>query len=403
MTNNSNHLITDPKFHQFLAFFVYALFAYSWFSANIVMPILPELTRIFHASATLVTLSVTSFLFGLAAFQLVWGPISDYMGRKQTLFLGFTVTIFGALVAAFSINIGMFIAARFVEAIGMACGTVMARSLLMDVFNLQQIVKAITFSASVSGIAPAIGPIIGSWLSVLVTWHSVLLFLALYGAIMLYLTYKKIPETNLQLYSSAKIVFAFKAYTQCLKNKIFSGSVILYALYFGIMFGFYTDAPFIFIERLKYSKTTYGWFIGIPVAAYILGAHLARKIIAKHTPTNCVKIGIYISLIGTFSLYLCYILIGMSSFTVIFSMAIFIIGSGLMSPALNTLAMTQFTVNRGAAAALIGGAMALGSAVLSGVVAILHATTLIPLLIMTTFVVIFSIIIYVITLHEQIK
>src|SRR3990167_2404004 len=129
----------DKRLYRVFALFIYALFTYGWFSANVVMPILPELTGVFQTSQGMVEFSVTAFLFGFAFLQLLWGPISDRIGRKHVLFIGFSITTVAAVGAAFAPNVSVFIAARFIEALGIACGPVMARSIMMDVFDQKEI------------------------------------------------------------------------------------------------------------------------------------------------------------------------------------------------------------------------------------------------------------------------
>ena len=392
----------DKRLYRVFALFIYALFTYGWFSANVVMPILPELTGVFQTSQGMVEFSVTAFLFGFAFLQLLWGPISDRIGRKHVLFIGFSITTVAAVGAAFAPNVSVFIAARFIEALGIACGPVMARSIMMDVFDQKEITHVIAISAIVVAVMPAIGPILGGWLSELLTWHSVLLFLAVYGAVMLLVVYIKIPETNLYLDPTTKIFSTFKIYVECMRHKRFVGAIILYALYYGAIIGFYTNAPFIFIQGLKYSPTSYGWFMLAPIATYIAGAYLARHFIKTHPVQYSVKLAILMSVVGTMLLYILNAVLGLSVTAIILPISIFIIGSGLISPTTNTIAMTVFVKNKGAAAALIGCSMALGSAVFSSVVALFHSISLTPMLVITTSVVIISSIVYWTTLTEPV-
>ena len=385
----------SKTFYILLAYFIYALFTYGWFSANLVMPILPELTQVFHASGTLVKLSVTAFLFGFAAFQLMWGPLSDRIGRIKVLMIGFSITVLGALAAAFAPSITVFIVARFVEAIGMACGPVMARSMMMDAFSSEKITKVVANSAIVVAVMPAIGPILGGWLALLLTWHAVLLFLVLYGVVMIIITVTGLQETHRERSQHvASFKRLLKTYWQCLLNKQFLGAIIVYALFFGGILGFYTDAPFIFINGLGYSKTTYGWFMFVPVLTYITGAALAKAIIQRTSARLSIIVGIVIGGIGSLLLIIFSLFLAVSPFTVLLPIGIFILGSGIMSPSANTLAMTAFSSNKGSAAALIGCAMALGSAIFSAVVALLHSQTLIPLILITTSIVVVGTLVY---------
>jgi len=386
--------LSNKKFHLTLTIFAFVIFNYGWFSANLVMPILPQLTQVFHTKATWVTLSVTAFLAAYACFQLMWGPISDRVGRKYVLLVGFTIAVIGALVAAFSVNVSMFIAARFVEAFGMSCGSVMSRSMLMDIFDQEEITKTMAWAAIIIAAMPAIGPIVGSWISVYFTWHGVLIFLAIYGFLVIISALLALHETNLNLDKAVTIPYSFNIYCSCVCHRRFIGSITLYGLFFGATLGFYTQAPFIFIQRLGISKTTYGLYMLVPVVTYMLGTYSANAIIKRKNPLITSKLGLLFGIISTIIFYVFYHVLPLSILTVVLPIAVFTLGAGLISPSANTMAMTCFEKNKGAAAALIGFAMCIGSSLYSGLVAMLSDPTLMPYLAITSSACILSIITY---------
>lgn len=75
MTASSNSRI-------FLLFFLATLAAFGPFVTDFYLPTLPEQTTDFHTSPAMVQLGLSNIMWGLAAGQLLVGPISDRRGRK---------------------------------------------------------------------------------------------------------------------------------------------------------------------------------------------------------------------------------------------------------------------------------------------------------------------------------
>ncbi len=363
-----------------LHYFIYILFIYGWLSANMPMPVLPQLFQLFDTSHTAIKLSVTVFLFGFAATQLIWGPLSDKHGRRKMLLAGFTITIFGALMAALSINIEMFLAARFIEAVGMGCGPVVARSIIMDSFNKKEITHVIAMSAVIVGIMPAVAPIIGGWLSMWLTWHSIFYFLVIYGIALWVFALMRLHESNLELDRELTPLKSLRVYRSCFQSRQFTSSLILYGLYYGLQLGYYTAAPFIFITHLHYSKEYYGGFMLFTVVSYMLGAYVSKHVLKVVSLRTMIFIAMMISILGLLLMVVFDFVAGLTTLTVIMPMMIVIAGSGAISPPVNTLAMSVFKTRKGAAAALLGFSMVGFSAIFSGIMALVHNDSLIPLI-----------------------
>jgi MFS transporter, DHA1 family, multidrug resistance protein len=122
-----------------------ALIVYGWLSVNIYLPILPELEEILETTSQTAKLTVTIFLLGFALSQLVWGPLSDRFGRKPVLLAGIAVSIAGVMLAASTTNVYLFMAARFLESLGIGACPVMARSILADTLDRAHVAAAMSF------------------------------------------------------------------------------------------------------------------------------------------------------------------------------------------------------------------------------------------------------------------
>ena len=102
-------------------------------STDMYLPSLPVMQADFGISASMVQLTLTMTMLGMALGQIFAGPVSDYYGRKKPLIIGmvaFTAATFGCVLAE---NIMAFLCFRFVMGFAGASGIVVAKAIARDV------------------------------------------------------------------------------------------------------------------------------------------------------------------------------------------------------------------------------------------------------------------------------
>jgi len=355
------------------------LFVYGWLSVNIYLPILPQLEAALGTTATAARLTVTIFLVGFACTQLIWGPLSDRFGRKPVLLTGLAISVTGAIVAGLSTNTYVFAAARLLEAIGLGVGPVLARSVLTDALDRAHVAIAMSYVATVVAIVPAVAPIVGGYIDLLLSWRGIFFFLALYGSTILVLCTLRLPETNRSLQTDLSAARVIAELREILSEPRYVGYVSVYGIAFGSLVGYYAAAPFIFVRDLDYSAHAYGYLLIFNVTCYVLGVSASRLAVPKvgtDLPILYAMIAYALAIAAFAALDL---FTTMSTLSVLIPMSVFIFGTGLVSPAANTGAMTLFRDKAGAATSLVGFSIALGGAIFSGALATVHITRLVEL------------------------
>jgi DHA1 family bicyclomycin/chloramphenicol resistance-like MFS transporter len=150
---------------SFQTVFTIALFVYGWLSVNMYLPVLPQLEQVFAIGSPAAKLTVPVFLLGFAFSQLIWGPLSDRYGRKPVLLSGLAISVLGALLSGFAPTVELFMAARFVEGIGLGVGPVLGRAILADCMDRSEIAGTMARVVTVVAIVPALAPIVGGYLA----------------------------------------------------------------------------------------------------------------------------------------------------------------------------------------------------------------------------------------------
>ena len=108
-----------------LALLLGTLSAFGPFVIDLYLPALPQLAEFFHTSAPMTQLSLTTAMIGLAAGQLLLGPVSDKWGRKRPLLLSLLAYAAATVLLIFSPTIEIFVLLRGIQGLSAAGGVVM--------------------------------------------------------------------------------------------------------------------------------------------------------------------------------------------------------------------------------------------------------------------------------------
>lgn len=381
------------------------LFIFGWISVNIYLPALPSLSHDLHTDPQQLKFSITLFLLGFAIAQLIWGPISEKYGRRLPIILGLVLTCIGIVIAMLAVNVMMFNAGRFIEAIGLGCAPVLGRAALIDVLDAKEFSSAMTYGTISSNLMPALAPIIGGYILLSFGWRYIFAFLLVYGLTIFTIIITKFPETHAGRNAKLKILSTFSHYTEALTHKKFIGFLTPYMLVTGGMIGYYTVTPFIFINQLHMSASTYGYLSLITVATYILGASASRVLSGRVPIAALVVLGELLLIIAVLVLIINAIFFGLGIATIIIPMAIYTLGAGIICPNSNAGAMHALRHKAGAAAAVVGFSLYLASAILSTIITALPMHSLWPLtiyMLSITAISIFVFRIFVLQKHKEV-
>src|SRR5262249_36869714 len=130
-------------------------------SVNIIVPALPGLVAALAADPAGGQLTVSLYLPGLAAAQLMLGPLSDRFGRRPVLLAGFGLTVLTSCAAAAATSAAGLVAARTVQALGAATGVVVGRAIIRDLYARDRAASMLGWVTMSVVAVPMFGPLIG--------------------------------------------------------------------------------------------------------------------------------------------------------------------------------------------------------------------------------------------------
>jgi len=256
-----------------------SLTAFAPLSIDMYLPSMPTLEKTFAASTAAVQFTLSTFFFGFALGQSIFGPLTDRFGRKPPLYLSLSLFVISSLGCAWSHSITILAIWRFVQAIGACAGGVVARAMVRDLFPPYETLRIFATLMLVMGVAPMLAPLLGGYILTWLGWEAIFVTLAGLGVVCLVAVILRLPETKGgNRDTSLHIVDIARGYGALLKDRIFVGNALAGAMSTSGMFAYIATSPFVFITLYNVPADQYGWIFGINAMGLILGSQLNGRV-----------------------------------------------------------------------------------------------------------------------------
>ena len=213
-------------------------------SLDLYLPALPELAADLGASTSAAQLTLTSCLVGLAAGQVVAGPLSDRFGRRRPLLIGLAAYALASIACAFAGSVAVLIGLRLVQGLAGAAGLVIARAVARDLYEGRALVVFFSRLVLVAGLAPVIAPVLGGQLSRVMSWRGIFGVLAAFGVALLLAGWFGVRETlPLERRVTGGMVEALRGFGILLRDRLFVGAALSAGLAGASLFAYIAGRP----------------------------------------------------------------------------------------------------------------------------------------------------------------
>ena len=326
-----------------------ALSAFGPFITDFYLPALPSLQEVFDADKSLVQLSLTCSLLGLAFGQLIMGPLSDKYGRKVILLISLGLFIASTMACLLSWNIYSFVIFRLLQGIAGSGGIVISRSVVADLFEGEELAKFFALLGAINGLAPICAPIIGGVTLEHTNWRGVFMILLGIGVALLIavLFFKESLPKSQRLKGNFWDSFSF---LHIIKNKKFMLYSLIPAFSMGIMFSFIASSSFMFQDIFGLTKQEYGICFAIGALGIVVGSSLTPLFRNE-------RLALFVGIVGVciMGVITSFVLNSNPSlFYVEASFVIMLVFLGFILPTSSALAMELERQNAGNASAVLG-------------------------------------------------
>lgn len=320
------------------------------------LPSFPMIARDFGTSASLVQLSLTSCLLGLAVGQIVIGSISDAKGRKKPLLISISLFSIASLICAVAPNITILVIARFLQGFTAAAGVVLSRAVVRDVFSGKELTKFFSVLMSINAFAPLIAPMLGGAILLLpfAEWNTIFYTLSIIGLFVVVLMASRLKESlPPEKRTPSSIGHSLRTMGSLFLDRSFIGYALTVGFIHGGSFAYVAGTPFVYQDIYHVTPQVFSILFGINGIAIILGSFSIGRLSDKFSVRGLLRVAVTIALSATTILLVMTIVQGPLA-TIVIPIFIFMFSIGMVVTSAFTLAMKNQGHRAGSASALVG-------------------------------------------------
>ncbi len=331
-------------------------FGFTWYLAGLSMlgylamdmylPAFGAMGEQLQIGAGAVGASLSIFLAGFALGQLLWGPLSDRLGRKPILLAGLSLFVLGCAGMFWVETTPQLLALRFMQAVGVCAAAVSWQALVIDRYPADKAHRVFASIMPLMSLSPALAPLLGALVLNHFGWQAI--FGVLLGVSLLLLLptlfLRRMPKKTTEGRSRL-------GYAQLLTSRVFTGNVMIFAACSASFFAWLTASPFI-LGDMGYSPNDIGLSYVLPTLAFLVGGYSCRSALQRVQGKTLLPWLLVAYCVSMVALYLVATLTVPTLTTLLIPFCLMALVNGASYPIVVANALMPFAENSGKAAAL---------------------------------------------------
>ena len=324
------------------------------FAIDMYLPSLPVIGASLGVDADTALRSLTAYFLTFALGQMLFGPLSDLMGRKPPLYAGLALFFVASIGCALARDINMLIVLRAIEGVGGATGMVIARAIVRDLHSGNEEVRMLSLLMLVFSISPVLSPLAGSLIIEFSNWRGVFWLIALLALLGLALTALYVPETRPP---TARAGSSHRSVLLACKRLAGDGSFMslcfIGAFAVSGFFVFLANSSFVFTGHYGLTPRLYSLVFGVNAASFFAGMQLSGRLAQRYGLRRVVRWALA-AYAATLLLLTALVAAGIDSLALVVGL-LFVAYSfiGLMLPGASVLALAEHGDIAGTASSLM--------------------------------------------------
>lgn len=249
------------------------------FAIDMYLPALPAIAADLHASTLATQMTLMSFFVAFGLCQIVYGPVSDMVGRKPPLYVGLTLFTIGSIGCGLAPSIEMLVAARFVQGLGAASVMVIPRAIIRDMHTGLEATRLMSLIMLVISVSPILAPLAGSALIVPFGWRAVfaaVTIVALVSLLLLAFAQQEThpPENRMRV----RIGAVLAGFAKLLRDPRFLCLTFVGGFGMASFFAFIANASFVYIDHFGLTPTQFSLLFAINAVGFIGASQFATTL-----------------------------------------------------------------------------------------------------------------------------
>jgi len=324
-------------------------------TTDMYLPSLPDIARQLGASSAQVQLTISAYLIGFAAGQIIYGPVSDRHGRKPVLIAAIALYCAASLACALSTSIEMLIVARAFQALGGSGGIVLTRAIVRDIYSGAHAGRELSVIGSVMALAPVLAPVIGGLIQTVFGWRVTFLALVGAGFAGAAVVWALLPETlNNRAAEPVSLPSMLRSYRIVGRNPAYLAYLSITSASYAGLFAWISGSAFVLQDLYGLAPFDFGVAFALGSIGYMAGSAIAARLVIRLGLDGVLGLGGCACAAGGLALVAAVAFGLTSSMSLVLPMAIYLAGLGMVLPQGIAGAMTPFPERAGAASSLFG-------------------------------------------------
>lgn len=363
-------------------FYLIGLSILGFVATDMYLPAFSAMKSDLSTQESYISASMTLFLAGFASAQLLWGWLSDSLGRKPTLLIGLGLFVITSLGIAITDNVYIMLSLRFIQAIGVCAAAVSWQALVMDYYPANETGKIFASVMPLVALSPALAPLIGAFLVDKFSWRAIFMVLAVLGTILWIGTaclkkssnnkvisfpkqsipepskleqfiadYSSINSSSINTSSTDNSVSTFQLLKTMLQNKSYQGNVLIYSVCSASFFAWLTASPFI-LRNLSLDETEIGLAYVPQTVCFLIGGYLCKSLMLEYSNRKLLRIFLIIYSFSMIWMFLSVIYLGNSLLALLAPLCLMAFANSAIYPNAVALALKPFSNDSGVAVGL---------------------------------------------------
>ncbi len=353
------------------------LMSFGPLSIDLFLPSMPEIGRALGAPPAQLQLTISLYLVAFAVGQIVYGPLSDRVGRVPVLLAAFAIFCVASVLCWFAPSMETVVIGRILQGLGASAAPVVVRAMVRDLHEGVHAGRQLSLMMTFTALMPIAAPLTGGALLTFFGWRSGFVFQFLAGALAFFLVYRYVVRISPPAASTLPVLIG--QYRVIGTSPIFLANLFIGCFAYAGLFAWISGSPFILQNLQGLTPFEFSICYAVSCAGFMAGGAVATRLVMRLGLDRTAGIGTAILTLAGVAMIICTAFDLWLPLTLSATMALYLGGMAFVHSQVTAAGLTPFPKSAGVASALIGFAQQCSGAIMGVAVGNLLGATAWPM------------------------